>query len=154
MTKNNKIILGIMLVAIVVIVVDMIVRNNSNSRSEANNVVVQERQVQTMKDGTKLNTSSKLSEVKKAGNLEISNAQLTNKDNKTTFLADVRNVGIDKITMLDVEIVLLDENGNAVKTLKGLLGTIEPNSTAQLNVETLENYTDIYDYKINIKYNT
>lgn len=152
MNKNLKIIVVLMIVAIVVILGIIIVRNNNNE----NNIVADTREtkeiaVQTMKDGTKLNTSSKLSEIKKVQNLEISNAQLTNKDNKTTFLADVKNVGSDKITMVDVEVVLLDEAGNTVKTLKGLLGTIIANGTAQLNVETVGNYTSIYDYKVNIK---
>ena len=153
MTRNSKIILGILLVAIVVIVGVMIVRNNNNKNTNTTADVreLQEFVVQTMIDGTKLNTSSKLSEVKKAGNLEISNAQLTNKDNKTTFLADVKNVGTDKITMLDVEVVLLDEGGNTIKTLKGLLGTIAPNGAAQLNIEAVGNYTNIYDYKVNVK---
>ena len=153
MSKVLKIILSLMIVAIVVIVGIIIVRNNNNSNT---NTAIDTREtkeiaVQTMIDGTKLNTSSKLREVKKAQNLEISNAQLTNKDNKTTFLADVRNVGTEKITMLDVEVVLLDEGGNTIKTLKGLLGTIAPNSTAQLNIETVGNYTNVYDYKVNVK---
>ena len=153
MTRNSKIILGILLVAIVVIVGVMIVRNNNNKNTNTTADVreLQEFVVQTMIDGTKLNTSSKLSEVKKVQNLEISNAQLTNKDNKTTFLADVKNVGTDKITMLDVEVVLLDEGGNTIKTLKGLLGTIAPNGAAQLNIEAVGNYTNIYDYKVNVK---
>ena len=149
--NKKKIILGIMIVAIVIIIVVMVIKNNENTSENKNNVVVQEIPVQTMIDGTKLNTSSKLSEIKKVGNLEISNAQLTNKDNKTTFLADVKNVGTDKVSMLNVEVVLLDKQGNTVKTLKGLLGTIGANDTAQLNIETLGNYTNVYDYKINIK---
>lgn len=153
MNRNLKMVVGMMIAAIVLIVIIMIAKNNSNEPANTTADVreIQEFAVQTMIDGTKLNTSSKLSEVKKVQNLEISNAQLTNKDNKTTFLADVKNVGTDKITMLDVEVVLLDEGGNTIKTLKGLLGTIAPNSTAQLNIETVGNYTNVYDYKVNVK---
>lgn len=153
MNKNYKIITALVIIAIIVIVIAciIIVRNNNKTDTVTDTSETQEIEVQTMSDGTKLNTSNKLSEIKRVGNLEISGAQLTNKDNKTTFLADVKNVGTDKITMLDVEVVLLDKTGNTVKTLNGLLGTIASNGTTQLNVETTGNYTEAYDYKVNIK---
>lgn len=148
--KNNKWIF-LVVIAILVILVLFIVKNTNKKGIENNEIVVQETKVQTMQDGTKLNTSSKLDEVKKVGNLEITNAQLTSKDNKTTFLANVKNIGNQKLTMIDVEVILLDEQGKTVKVFNGLLGTIAPNATIQLNIETLGSYENIYDYKINLK---
>ena len=107
--------------------------------------------VQTLEDGTKLNTSTKLLETKKIENLEISNSQLTNKEGKTILLADVKNVGSTTIQMIQLEITLVDSNQKEIEKLDGLLGTIKPGETVQLNIEATEDYSDIYDYIVNIK---
>ena len=43
------------------------------------------------------------------------------------------------------------KNKKEIEKLDGLLGTIKPGETVQLNVEATEDYSNIYDYIVNIK---
>lgn len=147
---NKKTIIIMILIILILIVLFVIKKDKQQTKQETieNN---QEILVQTLQDGTKLNTSTKILETKKIENLEISNSQLTNKDGKTILLADVKNVGSTTIQMIQLEITLVDRNQNEIEKLDGLLGTIKPGETVQLNIEATEDYSDIYDYIVNIK---
>ena len=152
--KDNKNIFIIVLIAIVLVVgIVVIVNKNKGSTQgkitdkKANEEILS----QTMQDGTKLNTSNKLSETKKIGNIEISKAQLTNKNGKTTLLADVKNIGSATIQTMELEVTLVDSNGKEIQKLNGMLGTIKPNGTAQLNISTSSYYENVYDYTVRIK---
>lgn len=145
---RKKVIVFVIIIALIIIGIFVFVKNNETSE----NIEEPEVLVQTLEDGTKLNTSSKLKETKKIGNIEISNSQLTNKDGKTTLLADVKNVGNTKIEMLELEIVFVDRNNKQVGTLlNGLLGTIESGETVQLNVSSTNDYSEAYNYLVRIK---
>lgn len=148
MNKKTIIIaLLIILVLIIFITIKKDQKQNNQEITENNQEIL----VQTLEDGTKLNTSTKLLETKKIENLEISNSQLTNKEGKTILLADVKNVGSTTIQMIQLEITLVDSNQKKIEKLDGLLGTIKPGETVQLNIEATEDYSDIYDYIVNIK---
>ena len=142
---NKKTIIITLLIILALIIFIAIKKDNKQNNQEIteNN---QEILVQTLEDGTKLNTSTKLLETKKVENLEISNSQLTNKEGKTILLADVKNVGNTTI-----QITLVDSNQKEIEKLDGLLGTIKPGETVQLNIEATEDYSNIYDYIVNIK---
>ena len=140
MNKKTIIIaLLIILVLIIFITIKKDQKQNNQEITENNQEIL----VQTLEDGTKLNTSTKL--------LETSNSQLTNKEGKTILLADVKNVGSTTIQMVQLEITLVDSNQKEIEKLDGLLGTIKPGETVQLNVEATEDYSNIYDYIVNIK---
>jgi uncharacterized membrane protein YhiD involved in acid resistance len=147
---NKKTIIITLLIILALIIFIAIKKDNKQNNQEIteNN---QEILVQTLEDGTKLNTSTKLLETKKVENLEISNSQLTNKEGKTILLADVKNVGNTTIQMIQLEITLVDSNQKEIEKLDGLLGTIKPGETVQLNIEATEDYSNIYDYIVNIK---
>ena len=148
MNKKTIIIaLLIILVLIIFITIKKDQKQNNQEITENNQEIL----VQTLEDGTKLNTSTKLLETKKIENLEISNSQLTNKEGKTVLLADVKNVGSTTIQMIQLEITLVDSNQKEIEKLDGLLGTIKLGETVQLNIEATEDYSDIYDYIVNIK---
>ena len=148
MNKKTIIItLLIILALIIFIAIKKDKRQNKHEITENNQEIL----VQTLEDGTKLNTSTKLLETKKIENLEISNSQLTNKEGKTILLADVKNVGSTTIQMIQLEITLVDSNQKEIEKLDGLLGTIKLGETVQLNIEATEDYSDIYDYIVNIK---
>ena len=150
MNKKTIIIaLLIILVLIIFIAIKKDKKQNNQEITENNQEIL----VQTLEDGTKLNTSTKLLETKKIENLEISNSQLTNKEGKTILLADVKNVGSTTIQMIQLEITLVDSNQKKIEKLDGLLGTIKPGETVQLNIEATEDYSDIYDYTVKIEYN-
>lgn len=145
--RKKLIILLILLISVFIV----IKVSSQKKQEEKLNNIEQEIVVQELEDGTKLNTSKKLDETKKVGNLEISNSQLTNKDGKTTLLAQVKNVGNENIQMVELEVILLDKEGKEIKTLNGLLGTIKPGETTQLNVSSTSDYSQAYDYIIRIK---
>ena len=148
MNKKTIIILLLIILVLIIFFVTKKDKKQNNKNTIENN---QEILVQTLEDGTKLNTSTKLSEIKKVGDLEISKSQLTNKDGQTMLLADVKNVGNTTIQMIQLEITLIDSNQKEIEKLDGLLGTIKPGETVQLNVAATEDYTDIYDYIVKIK---
>ena len=103
---------------------------------------------QTFEDGTKLNTSTKLKEVKKIDNLEISDIQITNKDGKTVLLANVTNKGTTKTEVTLLDIVLYDKAGKEIATIPGVISPLDAGKSTQLNTTTQEDYTSIYDFKI------
>ena len=148
MNKKTIIITLLIILALIIFIAIKKDKKQNNQEITENN---QEILVQTLEDGTKLNTSTKLLETKKVENLEISNSQLTNKEGKTILLADVKNVGSTTIQMIQLEITLVDSNQKKIEKLDGLLGTIKPGETVQLNIEATEDYSDIYDYIVNIK---
>lgn len=144
---KKKVIIFVISIALLIIGIFVFLKNNEKTE----NIEEPEVLVQTLEDGTKLNTSAKLKEIKKVGNIEISNSQLTNKDGKTTLLADVKNVGNTKIEMLELEIVFVDRNNKQVGTLNGLLGTIQAGEVVQLNVSSTNDYLEAYNYLVKIK---
>lgn len=103
---------------------------------------------QTFEDGTKLNTSTKLKDVKTIDNLEISNIQITNKDGKTVLLADVTNKGTTKTEVMLLNIILYDKAGTEIATIPGVISPLEAGRSTQLNTTTQEDYSNIYDFKI------
>ena len=107
MNKKTIIITLLIILALIIFIAIKKDKKQNNQEITENN---QEILVQTLEDGTKLNTSTKLLEIKKVENLEISNSQLTNKEGKTILLADVKNVGSTTIQMIQLEITLVDSN--------------------------------------------
>ena len=116
-SKEKKFILVLLVILVVVIIVK--VRSggtdeNGNigkaKKAKGNNQVVEE-YVETLDDGTKLNKSESLKQVKMLGSLEFRNIQLTNKNGQTVLLADVKNTGATATEMQLVDIVILDKNG-------------------------------------------
>lgn len=159
--KNKKIIIILILIIILIIILVIIGIKMLNkdkpkdvSVDDVLNIISTGKidvTVQTLEDGTKLNTSRKLEETKRVGNLEISNPQLTSKNGKTTLFADVKNVGSTKVDSLEVEIVFIDKNNNVLGVVNGVVGTIESGKTTQLNVSSTKDYVEAYDYMIKIK---
>lgn len=145
----------IIILFIIYVVILVFVNINKNNKElidiSEKQVSTQTKLVEILDDGTKVNTSNKLFEMKKVGNLEITDSQLTNKDGKTTLLANAKNVGNETIQMIELQIIMLDEQGNEIKTLNGILGTIKPGETAQLNVSAQTDYSNAYNYIVKIK---
>ena len=90
MKKNEKRMILILLVALVIAIILFVTsKNKSENKVEENKV--EEEFVQVLDDGTKLNVSSKLNQMKKFEELEFGNIQLTNSNNQSVLLADVKN---------------------------------------------------------------
>lgn len=150
--KKALIILGVVVIVIIAIVffVTRPKTENGDANIGTENKVVEEF-VQTLEDGTKLNTSTKLSETKTVNGLKIGNIQLTNKNNQSVLLADVENVSGKDTKVTIVDIVLVDKNGAELGKVNGIIGNLKAGEKTQLNTSTMIDYANAYDFRIVIK---
>ena len=149
MKKQEKMgLLILIVVAIAIILTLVIISNRKEIHNEVEENKVVEEFVQVLKDGTKLNTSTKLKETKKLDNLEIGNIQLTNKNGQSVLLADVKNTGSMETQVMLINIVLLDENGTEIATVPGIISPLKVGESTQLNTSMQQDYTGIYDFRV------
>lgn len=155
--KKEGINLMTLIIAIIIIVLVIIFIKNiiikSKNKEQTNNTTqtTQEKYVQTLDNGTKLNTSEKLKKDKKVEDLELKNIQLTYKNGVTNLLCDIQNNSKKEVNMEDVEIVLLDENGDTIYKMRGFMEAIKPGETKQFNSSITADFSNAYDFKINKK---
>ena len=92
MKKKEKIWIGaiVAITIILIVVVSFIVMNNSKKEDEENEE--ENNMSYKLEDGTRLNVSDKLSEAKEFEGMEISDIQITEKDNLTVLLAKITNI--------------------------------------------------------------
>ena len=121
-----------------------------NSDSTEENKVVEEF-VQVLEDGTKLNTSTKLSETKIVDGLKIGNIQLTMQNGQSVLLADAENDTGKDIDIMLLDIILLDKNGNELTTIAGIVGDLKAGEKQQLNSSVTSDYANAYDFRVVIK---
>lgn len=151
--KGINLITLILIILVIIIAITVIVKitgKNSNKK-QTNGVQNQEQEekfVKVLENGEKLNTNSKLNENKSIEGLELSNIQLTYKDGITNLLCDVRNTSKKNIKMQEVEIVLLDEDGNTIYKMPGVIEEIEAGATKQFNTSITADFANAYDFKI------
>lgn len=153
MTKKEKKIILILLIVVAIIVVAMVISISKKGKVKGNeekNETNVEEFVQTLDDGTRLNTSTKLQETKKVGNLEISKLQLTAKNNETILLGIITNVGTAKEENILLKIKIVDKQGNELTTVKPYIGYIKAGESTQLNVSTTFDYANAYDFIVSI----
>ena len=109
--KEKRMILILLVVLVIAVVIFVISKNKTGNKenTEENNVV--EEFVQVLEDGTRLNTSTKLNEMKKFEGLEFGNIQLTNSNGQSVLLADVTNNTGKTTDFTLVDVILLDKTG-------------------------------------------
>lgn len=142
------------LIAIIVIVVAVILIMNTGKRKskpEGNQIVNKLNYAVELDDGTKLNTSEDMKNVKKYKDLEISNIQFTSKDGNSVLLADVKNVGTTKHESEIVKITILGDNDEVITDIVPVIGTVEPGETIKLNAIVTADVVDAKDIKIEEK---
>ena len=152
MKKKEKRMILILLVVLVIAVVIFIVSKNKTGNKESigeNNVV--EEFVQVLEDGTRLNTSTKLNEMKKFEGLEFGNIQLTNSNGQSVLLADVKNTTQAETGLMLVDVTLYDKNGNELGTVGGIISPLKPGESKQFNTSMTIDYANAYDFKVTKK---
>lgn len=145
------IVILILIIITVVVTRKIIAKNNKNE--QVNNVTNQiendtEKNVKVLEDGTKLNVSSKLNENKIVGDLVIKDIQLTYKDGVTNLLCNIQNISNKKTDIQNVNIILLDEQGETIYTMQGIIEEIEAGETKQFNTSITADFANAYDFKI------
>lgn len=154
MKANEKkmilILLIVLAIAIIMFVVNKNKKENNNENTVEENKVVEEF-VEVLEDGTRLNTSKKLSEMKKINGLEFGNIQLTNQNNQSVLLADVKNTTSTATDVILVDVILYDKEGNELGTVGGIISPLQPGETTQFNTSMGIDYANAYDFKVVVK---
>ncbi len=167
MKKSEKqMILVLIIVAVIIIAVLVNVRNSRQEKVVNNStgntgtsvqtnpnksgVTETEEFVERLEDGTKLNVSEKLAQTKKVGNYEISNIQITEKNGESRLIADVKNTSNAKIGMKFAKLVLLDKEGKEITSTDAIIGDVEAGQTVQLIASVTTDFSNAYDFSIQI----
>ena len=156
MSKKEKQVIGVLIgIAVIAIIVVLIVNgknkedeNIANNEIVESNTVEEEKYVEVLENGTKLNTSEKLKETKEIDGMEISNMQLTEEGNITKLLGTITNKSNTTKGNYEINIKLIDENGKELTTLVGYIGELEPGESTQLSTSTTFDYANTYDVEI------
>lgn len=150
MKSNEKnFILVLIIISVIIIAIIAIVTGNKNKKEEnANN---EEKYVEVLQDGTKLNKSNKLQETKTIDGMEVTDFQLTSNGNVTTLLGTITNKSNDIKGDYPVAIKILDDKGNEIITVGGYIGELQPGKSMQLNCSATFDYANAYDFEITKK---
>ena len=98
--------------------------------------------------GNKVNISDEVKKAKIFGNYEITNMQITNDGNQTVFLGTIKNITEEETEMKEIDILMLDKEGNEIGKAGGVIIPLKPNQTSQFNSSSQLDYANIYDFKI------
>ena len=107
--------------------------------------------VQTVDSDTKVNVSSKLNEDKSVNGINFKNIQLVKVDKLTILSMDVENTTGKDIKDTMISINLLDQNGNKIKAMSGIISAVKNGETVKLKSIANGDYTNAYDLKIAFK---
>lgn len=151
--KNKKrfsfvcVLLIIILIAISTTIFKII--NSRKSEPEITNNSSSEQFVKVSENGQKNNISSKIKETKKVDNLEFSNMEISTLNNQTTLTATVSNPTKADIKGFYFKLKALDESGNAIAEVEGLLDSvIKAQNSTSLNVKASKDFANCYDIQI------
>ena len=151
--KEIRAIIIIILVGVLIILgIYFATRKKQNNESKNDNIIEQnkvtEEYVQVLDNGTKLNTSTKLKQMKRVEGLEVGNIQLTHKNGISVVLANVVNNTSNTTELMAISLTLIDKNGNVLEELSGLISPLAPGTSTQLNMGASADYANAYDFII------
>ena len=151
--KVKKIIATIIIILVIAMVVTIMLRFMNRQSTENINIVEEqimpeEEFVDKLKDGTRINSSDKLHETKIFGGLEISDFQLTEKDNMTVLLGTITNNSSTAKGGYAVDITVVDKDRNEMTTVVAYIKELQPGENTILNVSSTFDYANAYDFTI------
>lgn len=146
--KQVFIMISVMVVIILILFVIKVVSGNKDESQSAQSNVQNEAYVEKQEDGTKVNTSNKLKETKKLGDLEFSNIRLTSKNGESYLTATVKNVGGSKAGDEFVTITVVDDQGSILTSVDAYLGTIQAGAETTLSSKTSSDFANAYDFTV------
>lgn len=151
MKKNEKVIIAALAVIAIVLIIFMVVKRGSNkvlNNTDTNVISSAEEFITTLGDGTKFNTSEKLHETKKFEGLEISELQLTSKNNASVILATVTNTSNTKQGGFVMVLTFVDRQGKTIKKVTSTIRELAPGEKTSINSSTTFDYSNAYDFTI------
>ena len=150
--NKKKVIIIALLILVILVGLKILIGNNKNRKNVNNantsNAAIDEKNVKTLSDGTRLNNSTKMQEIKTIDGLEISNIQLTEKDNVSILLGTVTNKTNETKGDYPVNIIIYDENEKEITPIGGYIGEVNPGESTQLNSSATFDYANAYDFRI------
>ena len=154
--KVKKIIATIMIIIVIAMVITIMLRfrnrkSTENIRTVEEQIIPKEEFVDKLEDGTRINSSDKLHETKTFDGLEISDFQLTEKDNMTVLLGKITNNANTKKGGYAVNITVLDKDRNEMTTVVAYIKELQPGESTTLNVSSTFDYANAYDFTISRK---
>lgn len=153
--KEKRMIAVLVIITIIVIIIAIWMKYSKEPKEEVERQQVKVEStgenVEVLEDGTRLNTSNKLKETKKINGMEISNFQLTEKDNVTLLLGTVTNTSSTKQGGYPVKVKIVDKQGNEIITVGAYLGELEPGESTQFNTSATFDCVNAYDFSISEK---
>lgn len=156
MKKNEKIMIGILIaITIILIIVVILGKSNKNNSNEElqkeTNIQQEEKFIEVLEDGTKLNNSSKLHETKKIDGMELTNIQFTEKDNVTLLIGTITNISNTTKGGYPVNIKIVDEKGNEKVVIEAFIEKLESGESSQFSTNATLDYANAYDFIITKK---
>ena len=153
--QEKRRILLLLLLLLVVVIVKISIGGKQEVNDNEGREIVREKNtaekdeyVEVLKDGTRINKSENLKQVKTLGVLEFSNIQLSNKNGQSVLLADVKNMGSTATEMQLVDVIILGKNGEQLTKVIGAVAPLEGGESSQLNISMTMDYSNAYDFKI------
>ena len=149
---NKKVLLIVAVVVVILIGIVAIAINKKSDDYSGEKIDLSNTSYVTTKDGEKVNTSEALKKEKMVNGLKITNIQITtNKNGKTTILADVENTTNEATKLQFVTISILDKAGQELSKVDGMIVALEPGQKTQLNVGVPSSSIEAYDFTITAK---
>lgn len=156
--KNRLAIVLIIIILVILAIVGISKINKKDEDKEEQNTIeynqedeIKEEYVEILKDGSKLNISEKLKENKKIDSLVLKDIGLSYKDGVTTLLANVKNTSKEISKQKEVEITLLNDKGEKLYILRGVIEEIEPGEIKQLNTSITADFANAYNFTVTEK---
>lgn len=152
MKKSEKKMLAILIgITVIAIIVAIMMNSKKEKKVVEEDTVEKEEFVEVLGDGTRLNTSDYLKETKKIEGMEITDFQLTEKDNVTLLLGKVTNTSTTKQGGYPVNVKIMDKQGSEIITIEAFLGPLEPGQSTQFSTSATFDYANAYDFSITKK---
>lgn len=156
--EDKKTIIILVLFAVIVVAIICIIGSIMKKTSKVETEIAKqntetdiEKYVQKLEDGSKLNVSDELRKTKNVEGLEISNIQLKEIGGITTLLADVENKTGKATERKMVKIDILDNSGNVITDVQGVMDPMKAGEKVQLNTAVSADVANAYDFRINGK---
>lgn len=164
MKKKEKVWIAILVIITLVVIIFAVTRKGKNNDNVPSNVgttltdgevenleePVVEKYVELGEDGTKVNTSEALKTNKVVNNVEFSDIQLSQKDGETLLTAVIKNTGSTPNELFSVNITLVDDAGQDIITVGGLVAPLDAGATGQFETSMALDFANAYDFRVEL----
>ncbi len=146
--QRKMVAIGIVAVGIIVIVIILLLALNKNKGNNNENQVDTSNYTE-QEDGTKVNTSDKISKTKQIGDIQIENANLVYKNSESVLTINVVNKG-EVQNNLRLKIKYIGTDGSTILESTGYVGKILKEETKQITVQVTTDIANIEDIEYEI----